>query len=49
VRVRQGERPSLAEYTARYPELAEDIQKVFPAIVMMERLKPKVPPGSANR
>jgi serine/threonine protein kinase/WD40 repeat protein len=40
LRVRRGERPPLSEYTARYPELADEIRRAFPAIVMMERLKP---------
>jgi hypothetical protein len=39
-RVRQGKRPDLSEYTRRYPELAEDIQDLFPAIAVMEELKP---------
>ena len=32
-RYRRGERPALTEYTARYPELAEEILLVFPAMV----------------
>ncbi len=32
--------PSLAEYTSSYPELADEIRDLFPALVMMERLKP---------
>ena len=39
-RQRRGERPSLTEYTGRYPELAEEIRDLFPALVMMEQLKP---------
>jgi WD40 repeat protein len=39
-RVRRGEHPPVAEYTDKYPELADEIRRVFPAIVMMERLKP---------
>src|SRR5262245_25140507 len=39
-RYRRGERPSLSEYTARYPQYAEQIGKLFPALVMMEQLKP---------
>jgi len=39
-RYRKGERPALAEYTARYPELADEIRFVFPALVEMERLGP---------
>src|SRR5262245_53131748 len=39
-RYRRGEAPSLSEYTDRYPELADEIREVFPALVAMERLKP---------
>jgi serine/threonine protein kinase/WD40 repeat protein/tetratricopeptide (TPR) repeat protein len=39
-RQRQGEHPSLLEYMERYPELAEEIHDLFPALVMVERLKP---------
>ena len=35
-RYRRGERPSLSEYTAKHPELAERIRAVFPALVVME-------------
>jgi serine/threonine protein kinase/WD40 repeat protein len=53
-RFRRGERPSLQEYTDRYPELADDIRELFPAMVKMEQVDerqvdheeaPK-PPGS---
>jgi len=37
-RFRRGERPSLTEYTNRYPELADEIRDLFPALVMMEHL-----------
>ena len=37
-RYRRGERPSLAEYTERYPEHAERIRHLFPALVEMEQL-----------
>jgi len=39
-RYRRGERPALAEYVGGYPELAEQIQQLFPALVMMEQIKP---------
>jgi WD40 repeat protein len=35
-RFRRGERPSLTEYTDKYPELADEIRELFPALVMME-------------
>jgi WD40 repeat protein/serine/threonine protein kinase/tetratricopeptide (TPR) repeat protein len=37
-RWRRGERPAVSEYTARYPDLAERIRKVFPALVVLEEL-----------
>ena len=37
-RYRRGERPSLSEYTERYPEQAERIRHLFPALVEMEQL-----------
>jgi serine/threonine protein kinase/WD40 repeat protein len=39
-RFRKGERPSLTEYTDRYPEHADDIRELFPALVEMEDLGP---------
>ena len=39
-RYRRGERPPLSEYTGRYPEHAEEIRDLFPALVMMERIAP---------
>ena len=37
-RYRRGERPSLREYTERYPQFAERIRQIFPAMVAMEDL-----------
>src|SRR5262245_49901049 len=37
-RYRQGERPTLKEYTDRHPELADEICEVFPAMALMERI-----------
>jgi serine/threonine protein kinase/Tfp pilus assembly protein PilF len=39
-RFRRGERPALTEYAARYPELAEEIRELFPALVLMEDVRP---------
>jgi WD40 repeat protein/serine/threonine protein kinase len=39
-RHRRGECPSLAEYLERYPDLAEQIRAVFPALIAVEQLKP---------
>jgi eukaryotic-like serine/threonine-protein kinase len=36
-RYRRGERPPLKEYVDRYPELADEIQDLFPAIVGLEQ------------
>src|SRR5262249_6675070 len=38
-RYRRGERPSLAEYVERYPDLADDIRELFPALVEVEQVK----------
>jgi WD40 repeat protein/serine/threonine protein kinase len=45
-RQRRGERPSLTEYTARYPQQADAIRQLFPALVKLEQLKPA--PGDAT-
>ena len=39
-RLRRGECPTPAEYAARYPELAAQILELFPALELIERLKP---------
>jgi len=36
-RYRRGERPPLSEYTEKYPELAEQIHELFPALVAIEQ------------
>src|SRR5579871_1280958 len=40
-RHRRGERPPLSEYTNRYPDLADEIRDLFPALVQIENLKPE--------
>ena len=37
-RKRRGEQPTLREYVERYPELADEIRDLFPALLMMEDL-----------
>ncbi len=37
---RQGLRPSVASYAAAHPELAEEIRRLFPALLTVEELKP---------
>ncbi len=39
-RQRHGARPSIDDYTARYPEWADEIHEPFPALLGMEKLKP---------
>src|SRR5207248_43573 len=39
-RLRQGQRPTLTEYTEKYPQHADDIRDLFPALLAMEKLKP---------
>jgi serine/threonine-protein kinase len=39
-RYRRGERPALTEYTDRYPQWADKIRALFPALVVMERVRP---------
>jgi eukaryotic-like serine/threonine-protein kinase len=39
-RLRRGEHPSLTEYVERYPEHAEDIRDLFPALALVEQFKP---------
>ena len=36
----RGERPALAEYIEGHPELAEQIQELFPSLLLMEQVKP---------
>jgi eukaryotic-like serine/threonine-protein kinase len=38
-RLRRGERPGVSEYVERYPELADEILELFPALAEMEGLK----------
>ena len=35
-RFRAGERPSIEEYAAKYPDLADDIRELLPALVELE-------------
>src|SRR5262245_9873834 len=47
-RVRDGERPDLREYTDQYPELADEIRDLFPAMAMVEELKPGTADASSS-
>ena len=42
-RYRAGQRPPLQEYIDRYPELADDIRELFPAMVEVERVEEDQP------
>ncbi len=39
-RKRRGETPALSEYTKKYPQWAEEIEDLFPALELMEDFKP---------
>jgi serine/threonine protein kinase len=39
-RLRRGERPALKEYTDRCPEAADRIRALFPALLVMEKVRP---------
>ena len=39
-RLRRGERPAVSEYAAAHPELADEIRDLFPALIVMEEVKP---------
>jgi serine/threonine protein kinase/Flp pilus assembly protein TadD len=45
-RYRAGERPALTEYTEQYPQWAAEIRELFPALLMMEQLKPATGDGT---
>jgi serine/threonine protein kinase/WD40 repeat protein len=48
-RFRRGERPALQEYAERYPDLAEEIRDLFPAMVEIERAEAAEPPPGPLR
>jgi serine/threonine-protein kinase len=39
-RHREGAKPSVESYAAAHPDLADEIRRLFPALLMMEELKP---------
>jgi serine/threonine-protein kinase len=47
-RYRRGERPPLTEYATANPQLAEEIRELFPTLVMLERLSPRMEDLSAD-
>jgi eukaryotic-like serine/threonine-protein kinase len=48
-RLRQGQYPSVSEFVARHPELAEGIRELFPTIAVTERLKARQARSSEGR
>src|SRR4051794_30629780 len=48
-RHRRGDRPSLTEYVERYPEQADRIRRLFPAMVVIEELGSVEGPGTGPR
>jgi serine/threonine protein kinase len=42
---RQGQRPSVEEFAQRYPEHADEIREMLPALVLMEKAKSAGDPG----
>jgi serine/threonine protein kinase len=46
-RFRRGERPALTEFIRRRPELEQEIRELFPALVMMEDVRPGPAPAAA--
>ena len=41
-RFRAGERPSVTEYAERYPQLADQIRDLLPALIAVEKAGPKL-------
>src|SRR5262249_36946681 len=48
-RYRLGQRPSLTEYIDRYPELAEEIRELFPALARLEQAEEELHRDSPDR
>ena len=48
-RFRRGEHPSLTEYTGRFPDLADQIRDLFPALVVMEQFGSVADPAEKIR
>lgn len=48
-RLRRGETPDLAEYTARHPDLADDIRELFPTLRTLEAGPVRRRPGEVVR
>jgi serine/threonine protein kinase/WD40 repeat protein/Tfp pilus assembly protein PilF len=46
-RMRRGERPPISDYADQYPDLADEIREVFPALAVLEEFGP-TPSGAAD-
>src|SRR5262245_30931250 len=46
---RQGKRPSVEEFVRRYPEHADEIREMLPALVLMEKAKAADDPQQRGR
>jgi hypothetical protein len=42
-RIRRGEHPTVAEYVARYPDYAAQIEELLPAVALLEQLRKREP------
>src|SRR5262249_24781873 len=47
-RFRRGERPSVEDYAAQHPALADEIRELLPALVMLEQDKPAAGPATGT-
>src|SRR5205807_9863424 len=47
-RYRRGERPAVSEYTECYPDLADEIRELFPALVMLQDVQPEPNPATGS-
>ncbi len=45
---RQGERPSVEEFARRYPEHADEIREMLPALALIEQAKASEAPGQRD-
>ena len=48
-RQRRGERPTIEEYVDKHPDLADEIRELFPALRVMEGLKPDAADGATEQ
>ena len=46
--IRQGQRPSVEDFARRYPQHADDLREILPALVLMEKAKASEAPGQPH-